>query len=54
MKKITSWHDPECQPVVQKIMDSITQAYCEVYKGSLDVVVTSGELLARGHLLKGA
>lgn len=32
----------------------ITQTYCEVHKGSLDVVVTSSELLARRHLLEGA
>lgn len=37
-----------------KIIDLITQAYYEVYQGSLDVVVTRGELLTRWHLSKGA
>lgn len=56
--KTTSRQDPECQPMGQNILErenyQITQAYCVVHKGSLDVVVTSGELLARRHLLGGA
>lgn len=53
-QKTISRQDTECQPMGRKILDQITKAYCEVHKGSLDVIVTSGELLARRHILEGA
>lgn len=56
--KTTSRQDPECQPMGWKILEretyQVTQAYHEVHKGSLDVVVTSSELLARHHFLERA
>lgn len=50
---MTSRQGPECQPIGRRILDQVTQAYRDVHKGSLDVVVTSTELLVRRHLLQG-